>query len=99
MPASAAVITMSIFCRKNWEMQFSWIHMGSFRRYYIKNNRKALWRLMREYFTVYLPKQRNSSPHTIAACRDTWNLFLRYLSAHKKLPIERIDFPDINRET
>lgn len=65
----------------------------------MKNNRKALWRLMREYFTVYLPKQRNSSLHTIAACRDTWNLFLRYLSGHKKLPIERIDFPDINRKT
>lgn len=65
----------------------------------MKNNRKALWRLMREYFTVYLPKQRNSSPHTIVACRDTWNLFLRHLSEHKKLPIEKIDFPDINRET
>lgn len=65
----------------------------------MKNKRKALWRLIREYFTVYLPKQRNSSPHTITACRDTWNLFLRYLSERKKLPIERIDFSDISRET
>lgn len=63
----------------------------------MKNDRRILWRLMKEYFTIYLPKQRGSSPHTIAACRDTWNLFLRYLSGHKKMPLEKIGFPDIDR--
>lgn len=65
----------------------------------MKNSRKALlWRYMKEYFTIYLPKQRNASPHTITACHDTWNLFLRYLSEQNGLSLEAIDFPDIDRK-
>lgn len=37
------------------------------------------WKKLREYFSVYLPKQRNSSEKTIDTCRMAWNLLLRYL--------------------
>lgn len=65
----------------------------------MKNSRKNLWRHMKDYFTIYLPKQRNSSPHTITACHDTWNLFLRYLSVQKGLSMEEIDFPSLDTAT
>ncbi len=40
-------------------------------------------------------KQRNSSPHTIAACKDTWNLMLRYLSVEKGIGMAGISMDDI----
>ena len=38
------------------------------------------WSHLRNYFTIYLPKQRNASPNTITAARQTWNLLLRYMA-------------------
>lgn len=54
---------------------------------------------MRSYFTVFLPKQRNASQHTITACQDTWNLFLRYLFSKKGIRPETLGFADINSST
>lgn len=54
---------------------------------------------MRPYFTVFLPKQRNASQHTITACQDTWNLFLRYLSSKKGIRLETLGFADIDSST
>jgi len=51
---------------------------------------------MKDYFSVYLPKQRNVSPHTITACRDTWNLLLRYLKKEKGLKLQNLQISDIN---
>ena len=46
---------------------------------------KDFWTHLREYFTVYLPKQRNMSPNTIVSSKQTWNIFLFsfYLSISK----------------
>lgn len=65
----------------------------------MKTEQKALWRHMKSYFTVFLPKQRNASQHTITACQDAWNLFLRFLSDKKGLHLETLDFADINVDT
>ena len=54
---------------------------------------------LREYFTVYLPKQKNSSPHTITSCRQTWNLLLKYIIFSCKIRMEDISFQDMNRKT
>lgn len=40
----------------------------------------SFWKYLKDYFQIYLPKQRNSSPKTIQASRDTWNLLLRYVT-------------------
>ncbi len=43
------------------------------------------WKKLREYFSVYLPRQRNSSEKTIATSRMAWNLFLRFLLKDKNI--------------
>lgn len=65
----------------------------------MKNSQKTLWMHMKLYFTVFLPKQRNASQHTITACQDTWNLFLRYLSDKKGMRLEALGFGDIDSDT
>lgn len=54
------------------------------------------WKCMRNYFHLYLPKQRNSSVDTILACRAAWNLFLRYLMEQKRMDIRNLEFEDFN---
>lgn len=50
------------------------------------------WKKLREYFTVYLPKQRNSSEKTIISCHMAWNLLLRFLLQEKGVAVAQIDF-------
>lgn len=47
------------------------------------NTEKGFWSHMREYFTVYLPRQRHVSPNTVVSSRQTWNLLLKYMAAEK----------------
>lgn len=54
---------------------------------------------LRDFFTVYLPKQRNSSLHTITACRQTWNMLLGYVGSIMGKRLENIGFADLNRLT
>jgi len=51
---------------------------------------------LREFFTVYLPKQRNCSPHTIIACRQTWNMLLSFICFSSGKRLEDIVFGDLN---
>lgn len=50
------------------------------------------WKKLREYFTVYLPKQRGSSEKTIISCQMAWNLLLRFLIQEKGITAAKIDF-------
>jgi site-specific recombinase XerD len=52
---------------------------------------------LREFFTVYLPKQRNASAHTITACRHTWTMLLGYVCDLKSTRLEDVAFADMNR--
>lgn len=56
----------------------------------MKNN--PFWKKLKEYFAVYLPKQRNSSDKTIASCRMSWNLLLRFLLQEKAIHASEIKF-------
>ena len=56
----------------------------------MKSNR--FWKCLREYFVVYLPKQKNASEKTIIACRTSWNLFLRFLIQEKGLQTKSLEF-------
>lgn len=56
----------------------------------MKNN--LFWKKLKEYFSIYLPKQRNSSDKTIEACRMAWNLLLRFLLGEKGVPASEIRF-------
>lgn len=50
------------------------------------------WKKLKEYFTIYLPKQRNSSEKTIPSCRMAWNLLLRFLLQEKGIPASHLNF-------
>ena len=63
-----------------------------------KSNDKFIFYL-REFFTVYLPKQKNCSPHTIIACQQTWNMLLEYVCDFASKRIESISFIDLNKST
>ena len=56
----------------------------------MKNN--LFWKKMKEYFAIYLPKQRNSSEKTTEACRMSWNLLLRFLLQEKGIHASEIRF-------
>jgi site-specific recombinase XerD len=52
---------------------------------------------LRDFFTVYLPKQRNCSPHTITACRQAWNMLLKHICASSNKRLEDLVFADLGR--
>ena len=59
-------------------------------------NEKDFWTHLREYFTVYLPKQRNMSPNTIVSSKQTWNIFLRYLVNVKGVELKNVAMETID---
>ena len=62
----------------------------------MKRKKEDFWRYLRDYFTVYLPKQKNNSQHTITSCRQTWNLILRFLSINKQITLEKLCMANID---
>lgn len=54
-----------------------------------------LFKYLKEYFTIYLTKQKNCSSHTITACQQTWNMFLKYIKDTQNIQLEKISFDDI----
>ena len=56
------------------------------------------WKKLREYFSIYLPKQRNSSEKTIGTGHMAWNLLLRYLLQERGMTIAAIEFGTFTAE-
>ena len=56
----------------------------------MKNN--PFWKKLREYFSIYLPKQRNCSEKTIDTCHMAWNLLLRYLLHGQGIEVSALRF-------
>jgi len=63
----------------------------------IKGN--ELFRLLREYLTIYLPKQKNVSPHTSKSYRETLGLFTAFLAERKKCGLSKLSFSDITQDS
>jgi site-specific recombinase XerD len=57
----------------------------------------SFYRHLREWFTVFLPRQRAASPHTITACRHTWNLLLGYVADVRGVPLEQVTFTVVDK--
>lgn len=53
--------------------------------------------LVQRFFT-HLRSERNVSEHTICAYRDSFRLFLRYLSEHRHLRPEKVTFEAFSPE-
>jgi integrase/recombinase XerD len=52
----------------------------------------ALAAALQKYFTSYARAQRDLSPNTIAAYRDTWRMLITHLAGTLGVPASRIDF-------
>lgn len=57
----------------------------------------SFYRHLREWLTVFLPRQRAASPHTITACRHSWNLLLRYVADTSQIALEDVTFTSLDR--
>lgn len=64
----------------------------------MKNDKDKLFKYLKDFFTIYLPKQRNSSSHTIISCKQTWNLLLKYINKSLNINLANLTFKDINRQ-
>ncbi len=56
----------------------------------------GFWKHLRNYFSVYLPKQKNSGENTIKASRQTWNMMLRFICNKKNIPLDSIEMGTID---
>jgi integrase/recombinase XerD len=58
----------------------------------------SFFKHVRGYLTVFLPKNRCYSPHTVKAYRDTLNLFRRFMFDEKGIPFGDISFDRITHD-
>lgn len=58
----------------------------------------ALAAALQHYFTSYARAQRDLSPHTVAAYRDTWRMLITHLAGALGVPASRIDFQALTAE-
>jgi integrase/recombinase XerD len=59
---------------------------------------ESFFRAIRNYLTIFLPKQKCYSDKTVTSYKTTINLFLDYLTEQKQLPLYRIGFNDLNKK-
>ena len=57
-----------------------------------------LYRLMKNFLTVYLPDTKQKSPHTIQAYRDALNLYMGFLDSVKSVQLKDVCISDFNQE-
>ena len=51
---------------------------------------EQLFTLIKNFFLVYLPTQRKSSPNTVKTYRTVWNQFLDFAAKKKKVPLSKV---------
>jgi len=62
----------------------------------MKKIRDNLFSHMREFFTVFLPKQARRSPHTILATQQVWNMLLSFICGKTGKYVEKLTFADLS---
>lgn len=59
----------------------------------------TLFKLIRSFLTIYLPKQKCYSLNTTKSYKETLNLLLDYLQTEKQIPLSQISFDHLNAAT
>lgn len=59
----------------------------------------TFFKTIRDFLTVYLPKQKSASPNTIKSYRETLNLLLKFLEEEKKIPLHKASFSNLEHES
>ena len=91
--------TCTSFLRSLWKCQdLIWnnFHISFWRSIHMNKESIRFYETVRDYFNVYMKKQRCMSEHTIIAYRQTINQYLAYLTTEKKIKFENISFSDWN---
>ncbi len=65
----------------------------------MRTEHNEFFRLLREYLTVYLPKQKDASIHTLKSYRETLNLFVTFLAGRKGGRLYGVTFDDVTQES
>jgi integrase/recombinase XerD len=65
----------------------------------VKSENLKFYQMVRDFLTIYLPKQKASSANTIKAYRESLNLLLEYLKEKENLPLMDVSFDRISRKT
>jgi site-specific recombinase XerD len=52
--------------------------------------------LLHDFFHEWLGRKRNLSRHTVTSYRDTWRLFLRFLSERNRRPIVALSLSELD---
>lgn len=65
----------------------------------MKTEYNEFFRLLREYLTVYLPKQKDASSHTLKSYRETLNLFVTFLAECKRGRLYSVTFDDVTQDS
>jgi site-specific recombinase XerD len=60
---------------------------------------RALFALVESFFTVYLPRQRGASVHTIRAYRDSLKLLLEFVAQNQGRGVAALELSDLDAET
>lgn len=59
---------------------------------------EKFFKAIRDFLTVYIPKQRRLSPNTAKSYRSAINLFTEYMQQEQNTPLAKITFDHLNRE-
>lgn len=57
---------------------------------------ETFFKMVRNFLTIYLPKQKCFSPNTVKSYRETINLLLDFLKEEKQTPINQVTFELLN---
>lgn len=57
-----------------------------------------LWRYLRSYLTVYLPRIRDLSPRTIDSYRQSISMYCSFIKEHTDTDLSKMSFDDLTRE-
>jgi len=61
--------------------------------------KQELWRHVRKYLTIYLPRIRDLSPRTVDSYRQSISLYCSFLKEYHNTDFSRISFDQITRES
>jgi len=64
----------------------------------MKKTKDSLFSYLREFFTIFLPRQAQRSPHTILSTQQVWNMLLSFVCNATNKRVENLTFADISRK-
>ena len=60
---------------------------------------QLLWKYVRSYLTIYLPRIRGLSPNTVSSYRQSISLFCQFLKEERRIGLSKASFDHITRES